>query len=110
MCVCNVVYKLQLKIMAFNNEEKVNKLWKKAHIKSNIESVIENAFNKRSLAFYANEVRSHIFNLITRLCPSKLEVNYERYTCKRILFDIEIIGSHIHCRQNNKFCSLDNER
>lgn len=56
--------------MAFNNEEKVNKLWKKAHIKSNIESVIENAFNKRALAFYANEVRSHIFNLITRLCPS----------------------------------------
>lgn len=56
--------------MAFNNEEKVNKLWKKAHIKSIIESVIENAFNKRALAFYANEVCSHIFNLITRLCPS----------------------------------------
>lgn len=26
----------------------------KAHIKSHIESVIENAFNKRALAFYAN--------------------------------------------------------
>lgn len=69
-CMPNVVYKLQLKLMAFNNEEKVNKLWKKAHIKSIIESVIENAFNKRALAFYANEVCSHIFNLITRLCPS----------------------------------------